>query len=432
VRRLAFGTAIATFCRLSAIGFSFVSFALVAQLLGPDAYGMFATGFSAAMLLAALSQFGQSQAILRYWPAAKQIGGDAGARFVFYRSSTVVLLTSSIVLILFILVFGIIIRGINYIDVGLEFIVAVAVFGFAWSTSEFLSSALRAQGKVIVSLFPREVIWRGATVLLLMGCIVINIEIDESAILVLFSIGLLSIVTMQHMFSVKNEPMSWEKRYLTSDYNWFKVSIWLTIAAIIESAFNYSDTLLIGFLLTNADVAIYFTTIKLSSLSIIILVAVNFIVAPALSSAFAAANTAVAQRLLAYSALVGFGSAALISLVLVLGAEHFFALFGLNPTGPQYLLTAALIGFWVDALTGSTRVVALITGLEQMYTYTIGASILISSILIVILVPTHGLFAAVMINSAVRAAGNLVIWYEVRRQKGLDVSILSVWRVVSE
>ena len=109
--------------------------------------------------------------------------------------------------------------------------------------------------------------------------------------------------------------------------------------------------------------------------------------------------------------------------------DQVLALFGGTHEQGWLLLILLSAGLMVDAATGPSRIVMMMTGHERDYVRIFGSVIVAGMLVQLAVIPVFGLVGAALVNMGARIVAQLAIAVWSRRRIGLDTSILGVFRV---
>ena len=140
-------------------------------------------------------------------------------------------------------------------------------------------------------------------------------------------------------------------------------------------------------------------------------------------------GTRKAQAITALCAWAGFVfSLAVFAGFLVFG-EQILGLFGEGQEQGKAILILLSIGLLVDAATGPSRIVLMMTGHERAYVRIFGTIIVAGILVQLVVIPVWGLLGAAAVNMVARIAAQLAIAWFAHRRIGLDTTLLGAFLV---
>jgi O-antigen/teichoic acid export membrane protein len=111
----------------------------------------------------------------------------------------------------------------------------------------------------------------------------------------------------------------------------------------------------------------------------------------------------------------------------LLFGEQIMSLFGGDARTGALLLVILSVGLLVDAATGPSRIVMMMTGHEHAYVRIFGVVILAGMVVQIPVILEFGVIGAAIVNTLARIAAQLAIaWYSHRRI-GLDTTLLGAF-----
>jgi O-antigen/teichoic acid export membrane protein len=391
-----------------------------AHFMSADEYGRFAFGLNLAIIVSVIGGFGFSTGILRYWPKYMVAHDEAGAKGVVWLGYRACLIGG------FILIALAIVGGLVSARV-LEFSV-IAILGLVIGLSDYSSNLLRAQGSVIVSMLPRDVLWRilcvvGAALLFWLG-----LKMSGSTALGLCAAVLVLLVLWQFRH-VQNNIRGDVNAATTSRNDWraLKSSLWpLWASSIVFAMIQQFDVVIVGSLLGNADAGAYFAAQKTAMLLSLVLIAAGLVAAPLMSGLYHSGKLNELQKLcrnlagaIAVVTAIGF-------LILVLIGRQLLSLFDPHFVSAYPILLIVAFGTMIDAISGPNAYLMQMTSYEKSYLRIMGVCYGLVLAAQYILIPRYGSMGA-----ALASAGGVVVWnvwaiYVLRKKAGLDPSLLSL------
>ncbi len=80
----------------------------------------------------------------------------------------------------------------------------------------------------------------------------------------------------------------------------------------------------------------------------------------------------------------------------------------------------------MDAATGPTRIVMMMTGHQKAYVAIIAATSACALVLALLVIPFFGIIGAAIVNALARIATQVVLVWRTRQSVGLDPSVLGI------
>lgn len=416
--------------KLATAGLTYVTFVVLSRMMTGTEYGNFAFGLALATVLAIAAGLGQQTAILRFWQEEQAKGHPARALTALGAGGTITILGSLAVgagLVLAAL-------ALTALDPGTApawHLIAAAVLVLPLALAEYNSSALRAQGSVWTALAPRDIVWRialpGAALLLWWSGMALS---GWGALLLAAALLLLALALQQGAASARGYRLA-PALAGTSAY-WRErgsASRWFLAGGFINALALNVDTIIVGTLLDPQSAGAYFNAFRTAGLMTLFAFAISLVIAPLIARYFHARDLRKAQAVLAMGTGAGFLFALAGFLGLLLFGETIMGFFGDEYRSATPVLLVLALGFVIDAATGPSRTVLMMTGHERRYAAIFGAATLLSILAQLAVLPVFGLMGVAVVNAASRllAYGVLATWCITR--VGLDPTIFGVFRI---
>jgi O-antigen/teichoic acid export membrane protein len=285
---------------------------------------------------------------------------------------------------------------------------------------------LRAQGKVMWSLFPRDILWRIlATAAAFIIAHYFGILSTGAALLccagtMMCVCGAQALVSRRaaHVLTSNARPQSnW--RY------WRRPLLPLAGASILYAMIQQLDVVVVGALLGADEAGAYFAAQKTASLLGLVMIAGGLVAAPLMSAAFQAGQRLELQRLckllaatIAFTTLLGL-------LAVAVFGKTLLSIFDPTYESAYAVLMVLALGYAIDAMAGPTAYLMQMTSLESAYLRVMAIVYAFVLALQVVFVPIYGAIAAAAATAAGVCLWNIIAIRLLRKSIGVDSSILS-------
>jgi O-antigen/teichoic acid export membrane protein len=414
--------------KVATAGLTYGMYVILSRTMGIVEYGYFAFGLSLTTILAIGANFGQQTAILRYWPE-EMVAGRADRALEALRAGGAITLLAGIAVSVALVAVSALAGAASGGPVLHLYAAATLILPLAFA--EYWSSALRAQGSVWTALTPRDIVWRLALPLIVVGLAAAGITLGGWAALLLTAGVLALALALQYAVARRR---GYEIAAGTAGLRTYwrergKASRSFFLGTVLDTAALNADIIFVGLLVAPAAAGVYFNAFRTAGLLTLFMFAITLVVAPMVAHHYAAGEMRKAQAITALCAWAGFlFSLAVFAGFLVFG-EQVMALFGGSHEQGALLLIILSIGLLFDAATGPSRIVMMMTGHERDYVRIFGAVIVIGMIVQIPVIMTWGVVGAATVNTLARIAAQIAIaWYS-RRRIGLDTTLLGAFRV---
>lgn len=413
--------------KMATAGLTYLMFVVLSRTMGTGEYGLFAFGFALATMLSIAAGVGQQTAILRFWPEEEGAGRPQKALNALTSGWALVVLaglalTGGLWLVAWILgFFG---EGPSMLH-----LYAAALLILPMAAAEYGSSALRAQGSVWTALMPRDILWRFLVpvtvgVLAYFGFKLSGVQaLSFTAAVLAFAVVVQFIIARargyRNQIGLSGLGDYWRERG--------KASRWFLIGTVMDSAALNIDIVLVGLFVVAESAGLYFNAFRTAGLMTLFMFAITLVIAPMVSKHFHAGEIRKAQAVTTLCSWAGF----LFSLG-VFGVFFFFGDFILSLFGETYadgwiVLIILSLGLLVDAITGPTRIVMMMTGHERAYVVLFGSIMGVGILAQFVVIPMFGIVGAAVVNAGSRAIAQIVIAVWSWRKIGLETSLAGLW-----
>lgn len=186
------------------------------------------------------------------------------------------------------------------------------------------------------------------------------------------------------------------------------------------------NTIQLGNMCEDSQVALYAIAAKLVSLVLLGLVSANLLIAPKLSPMFSKGNIAGMKKLIRNNNLVVAGITCLPVLVIIFFAEQILAVFGAKYVHAALPLRALMIGQAVSVFCGPVVLTATMTGLQRTTAYVVLCSCLINWLVCLVVIPHYGIMGAVAASVFANILLNISLALVIYKRIGLNVTMLNL------
>ncbi len=399
---------------------AFVSQVILARLMGPFEYGVFVLVWVAMVIIGGLSCLGFQTAIIRFLP--QYIEQDDGARIrgMLISSRIFVLVSSSLIASA---TAAIAYYGSNWFQsyYVLPFIVgALALPMIAFG--DMLDGTARANGWPIRALGPTYIVRPVLILVLMVGAWSLGFPINGvsalmCAVIATYATSLIQYFVLTHNLSTR----------FTDGPQTIELGHWLRVALpifLVEGFFFLlvnADILMVGALMTPADVAVYFATVK----TIALVHFAFFAVKAGVANRFAARindTDPTALRLLARrSANWTFYPSLFIGIAVLVVGPLLLALFGPTFTEGYPLMFIMVAGVVLRASIGPAESLLNMSGNQNICAAIFGCVLAINIALNFLLIPMFGLYGAALATAIATVFETLSLYILVRLRLGVSM-----------
>lgn len=418
------GSVLALSVKLAGSLLMFGLFALTASLVSKAEFGLLASVYNAAALIAVLAVFGQDIGIVRWWGEATArerpdmlkgalIAGAAGAA------------TGGAA---FALLFFLLAPTFLQFDATTGLLVT-ALFIAAQALLHFSSHASRVVHGIMISELVRELASRSLILAAVLMAWFGVWSLDTTRFMTAALASTVMAVAMQAFAIWRRLPLQVieaPREFNPSRWAQQSVSVWIPAAA--EATNHYADVILIGLMFGPETAAGYFACQRIANALAMLSTGLYAYASSKISVLYFKNSRQDIERLMAKIMLVVAPVAIAITATAVIFAEDLLGLFGSSYVVEANSLRLLIAATLSVTLSGPCGGMLMLTGNELVYTKLLIASIVARSVLILLLVPQFGTFGAALaatLTAVPLAVGLSIFAY---RQLDIDFSILGVVR----
>lgn len=419
LRELARSGVAALAIKIGSAVLSFAMFVGLSRSMPIEQYGIFASGFSLATLIAVVGSFGQRSIVLRFASAYASSGRILLLRGVIrdgYRWILGGMLFASIITF--------IINSYS-ITLSVEAMAATIGLGLAMAASEYQSSVIRSQGGMTLAIAPREILWRLILILLTtLSFFHILPSASGSAWLWILMTTLAAVTWLQIALAGEVSQIRGPAAYDRNVWGTSMPGLWAT--SIIQAGAAPLAVILLTESLGPTASGPFFAAYRMSQILNLLLIAINLVAGPMLSRAISQEDWRSAQRICTLSSSVAGGFSLLGFLFLLLFGNTLMGVFGAGfSVGTPALLILAF-GSVVNCLAGPSGVLLQMSGHDRPLFWMLMLSNGIGIVLLPFCVPIFGMLGAAILLASATSIWNVAATIYARRKLGIDPTIFAL------
>jgi O-antigen/teichoic acid export membrane protein len=304
----------------------------------------------------------------------------------------------------------------------------IAILASTFCIGDFAAGILRAQNSVVISMLPRDVLWRIFAPLFALAFVWGGYVLSSSSAVYICAFVLLALLAGQVFAIYSNLKQSAVHLPAVSDWAGTRRSLLpLWGAGIIFAMIQQMDVVVVGFLLNASETGAYFAAQKTAALLSLVLIAGGLVTAPIMAAMYEKKQITELQKLCGQMAVAiacvtfcGF-------LFLVFTGNLLLSIFNPSFTSAYYILLILAFGAMIDAVSGPTAYLMQMTSLETVYARMLAIVYVLVFALQFIFIPRYGVIAAALSNAAGVVIWNCVSIYFLRKKIGVDPSLLGIF-----
>jgi len=407
--------------KIASAGLNFLSTVLLARLLEPAGYGVYAYVYAWINVFSVLTQFGLPTLVVRetargmaqdrpdlvqgIWRWAGRITGLLSLALAGVGAVLAWLLRSS---------FG-----------------GERLSTFAWAIllvplvalGNLRGAALQGLQRVVAGQMPEFLIRPGLLVLLLGGAVWLldrSLSAAEAMALHVGAAALAFGFGAWMLWRATPSPV----RAARPQYEgraWWLSALPLAFIGGMSLINKQASTIILGFFVPDAEIGIFRVAAQISVLASYGLQAVNLVVAPRFAALYAKGDIAKLQRLVTASARVVLAMNVGVTLgCILLGRPFLQFVFGPAYLGAYTPLLILLVGQAVNSAAGSVGMLLNMTRHERDTAKGLVVSAILNVVLNLLLVPLLGIIGAAVATAVSLITWNVLLWWAVRQRLGIN------------
>ena len=379
----------------------FVFFWLVANKFGPKTQGIFSIGFLFLSVGAMISKLGIETALVKWIASSNSIGTE---KFIFHKSCTIVLFSSLLIALILFLLAPLIAMMYNKPDTELTIKIAAISIPFL-SLLEVASNLFKGRKKTTTyGLFYHFFKFLGPLICLAFFYFNGSYGYDKPMISYLLGLSMVTLI----IFIVTESSFKDIKKTINSTFSTKKMlmtSYPMLISSSIIMIMGWSDVFILGFFVSEEQIGVYSTAIKLAAIVSFAYNAIATIAAPKIALFFSQNKNRDLKETISFSSKLMLITGVPTFSVLFLFPEFFLMIFGEEYTNGKSVLRILLLAQLANVLTGPVGPILNMTGKQNQLKKFIIISLIFNIVFSLILVKNYQL-EGVAIGSAI----GMVLW----------------------
>ena len=395
--------------KILGVGLSLVISVLLARILGPKEYGIYALAFSIITIISVPTKLGLPQLVLRETAKAhvvKQWGLMRG----IWRWSTIAVCVFSILAAIIVLT-SILIASEEITNLQTTLVVGLILIPLI-SLANLRDGALKGLKHVVLGQLTESVIRPLFFVIILLisyygldfisPIYAMGAQALSAMLAFFFGVGLLFYV---RPIQLKSKPIC---EYRTKE--WMGAALPLAMISGMQIINSQTDIIMLGFFRSSEEVGIYKIVVTGSTLVAFGLQAIIMVVAPHFASLHASGEVEKLQKVVTQSARVTLAIALPIFIVLALFGDLLIKIVFGSAYIPGYLpLTILAFGQLINAIVGHVGLLLNMSGNEKETFRGVFIAVVSNITLNALLIPTYGIFGAATATAITFIVWNLIL-----------------------
>ncbi|PZU89725.1 MAG: polysaccharide biosynthesis associate [Chelatococcus sp.] len=405
--------------RFSSTLLSFLVLLTASHFLPTQEYGLYVFLFSIGSALGLIAVLGQQILVVKHYQRAEAAGHPFNQALIGVNTRWLALGGFSLLAVaLPLLIFA------GHLPPTYHYLWLAFVFAAIFALSEYLQNYFRIHGRINMSLVPREIVWRGASILCIAAAGLAGLLAGGAGAMAIVT-GLLAATTFyQATAFVRGEGVGWltAKDAVPPETRgaWRNESGYFIANNVLNSASAYLETILIGALLGLDKAGFYFVALRIAMLLTLPVAAIDTVGIPMIAARFQKADTPGAQQLIGRLSFASFCISLLGALALAVVAPFILHLF--NPEFVQHadVLTALCVLAVSQAFFGPGSWLLMIGGGERFFLIARAILFVLYLGLLYGLALIGGLMGIAIAGLLFSTASNLAAWHWIKRKWHID------------
>ncbi|RMG42548.1 MAG: hypothetical protein D6719_06210 [Candidatus Dadabacteria bacterium] len=400
---------------------TFLMQVVLARAMGAEQYGIYVYVLSWLSIYVLFATAGFDSAVLRYIPEFVATKNWSFLRGLIHRSMGFVLMFSMVVCIINLLLSLVLI---NSSELKTTFLVGTLLIPI-WALTNVRQACLRALKRIAESRFP-EMVVRPVVVIgfVLLFKVMRSDPLLSSMTMLLHVAG--AMIAFIIGTAVLMRALPGEVNEIAPEYNteeWLNTSLSLLFVSGMYVLLGESDKIMLGLIKDPLAVGVYAVAVRLSTLVLFGLQAVNTIAAPMISEYYSSRSRQELQSMVSSATRMIFAMSLPLLLGLVLFGELALSMFGVEFEAAYSALLLLCIGQLVNMALGPVGFLLTMTGNHAESMRILVISFVLNVALNIPAIFYYGIEGAAAATATAIAVRNIMTWRKSKELIGVDSSV---------
>lgn len=389
---------------------------LLARILGPEHFGIYAFTISVMTLLSVPTKLGFPMVIIRYASNYFHNKDYNKLKGLFSFTNAIVFIISLLIISTSLILiindyFSLETENRLALIYGIPLILILGLEGLR-------SASLKGIDEVVVGQIPEMIIRPLIFLILIVSINYIFTDLTYKNSIVIYVLSALIAYLVGAWILVKKLPKGFKSIKSTFERKrWIKTAIPLLILGSVQVVGGQIDIILLGLYQSNTEVGVYKAIYQTAILVTFGLSAINTVIAPKLSKYFEQNDRARVSRMIKIGNLSIFILGLPIGLILaIFGKEVLGLVFGSEYIIGYTGLFILVMGRIINALFGTSTIALKMSGYEKIAAYGIIIGTLVNIALNVLLIPHYGIIGAAIASSCGLITWNFILFYQTSKK----------------
>ena len=384
--------ALAVFAKLGGAGLGIAVNVILARLMGPEEFGLYALGIALGSVVVVVASGGMPFGAIRFLPDYLARGDFAALRG-FFRASLAITVLGGVICVAGMLLSAWLLDQSNLMAAVLPW---AAIMVVPAALAQSMAALLQARGHVAGPEIVQSLVRQGATLGLIGVWVVLGGALDFRTALGIaaLAVALAALVLWVHLMRLgRDEP---RPRATTRGglRLWTGAGAGLLVILVTAALNERIDLFVLGWLATPADLGIYSAAVRIASVAILALAGLGAAYTPRMAAAWANGDRCEVERLCREGALVGTALTVAMTVGAFVSGSFVLSLFGPEFRAGAMVLTILLAAQVAVGMMGMASGLAIISGNSHIALTGVAAGLAINALTGIVLVPRFGMTGA--------------------------------------
>lgn len=390
----------------------------LARALGPQGYGFYIYPLSWLAILLVFGRFGVDTATIRYVAAYLRQRKYAQLKGFLEYSNNLLLLSTVVTVGVVALVIEV---ALPNLDPALR-----AVFRMTYLLApvtlfiDIYEARSRALKRVFMAQAPKAVGRPVGYIVLLTVALITGVTLSPAMAMAINVVASALTLAAARWIFLRLRPRELLAAAPASrSGEWVRTSAALVLSASFSMLLLQTDSVMLGLLIDTTATGLYASAVKIASLMVFPIVAVNYVLSPKIAELHASGDTSHLQRLVTLAA----RALLVVSVVAFIGiaglGRPILGLFGLPFLTAYAPLLILASGQLVNSLAGSVGVLMTMTANQNVTAVVLGAAAVLNLVLNLLLIPPFGMHGAAVATASSTIVWNVLLTHQVWRRLGI-------------
>jgi len=417
--KLVKGSSITLLIKLIGMAFGYFIMLFITNNYGADEWGIYSLCITVLSIAVLLPKFGFDNSLVRIITELKLFNNNGEIKKVIYKSVTISIIISFLVIIVINLLSGFIINELlkkpqlePYISIISYAIVPVVLI-------TIVSAYFQAIKRTTLFILFQTALINIVFFFLLLICYFFKVDFIIFQLYIVSIFVTLTLALILYFLNTHNQ----DKAEVIKKINYsYKDIVNLSTPMLLSSSFAlfmaWSDVIMLSIFKTTTDIGIYDSALRLATISSISLIAINAIVTPKFVEFYSNNDLEQLKDIVQKSTRLIFFTATPVLFILIFFSKEILSFFGDEFAIGYLALIYLCISRFINAISGSVGYIMQMTDNQKTYQTVIFIAFIINVILNFILIPKYSYTGAALASSIAMIFWNITLVIIIKKKLG--------------